>query len=766
MSNRSWAVLAVVVLGLVMAAPAAANHGPLSGHLPPSNANVDLVGKLKVSNIVPHWVTDVATYRDTAYVGAWSTRCPTPGGFWTIDISNPRRPRELTYVSAPPGSYQTEGLHAMRMTTPAFTGDLLVVSNETCGGEVGVGGISLYDVSNPAVPVPLKIGFGDTEDNPFGPPGVAHDSHSVFAWDTGNKAYAVFVDNFEQSFGDVDIADITDPRNPVMIAEKGLLDWPEAQTNLSYGENPNNHDMIVRRVEGHWKLMVSYWDAGYTVLNVDDPANPVFENDTDYEAVDPLTNVPRPEGNAHEAEWDRCPEEGVRSAFPCGDARYIVAADEDFSTSRLGFEITTGPNVGAFEAGEFSWTPSIDSIYPDGQINGPTVFGGSGCPLDDLNGNAIPDRSEIPNASTLPAAPGEEKIIVFSRGVCFFSEKVESGELAGYDVALVGNHHAGSAEGLFPNSFICGSLGHAYSPTIPGLCIGHRPMHLLFNDAPEYTPANPTPFLADLPAIGTQGAKIHAQTGVYDGWGYMQLYNADTYAYLDSYAIPEAIDPRYSDGFGTLSVHEVTTDPTGDVGYVSWYSGGLRVVDYSGGNLKEVGHHIDTNGNDHWGVELNVRRDGRLFVLASDRDYGLYIYRFGTDLTNKTTDGRGRVGRSMTLRSTVRNDGTISETNAAWSVRLPRGVRASAAIPSQGRCRVSGRNVSCSLGQIVEGGRAGILLRVVSTRPGTLRSQSRVNGRKTEYDIGNNTDPVVLRVRGAAGTAGAGAGGALTGRNG
>src|SRR3712207_9329846 len=64
-------------------APASANHGPMTGHLPPTSANVDLVGKLRLSNMVPEFVADLATYRDTAYLAAWNIKCPQPGGFWS-----------------------------------------------------------------------------------------------------------------------------------------------------------------------------------------------------------------------------------------------------------------------------------------------------------------------------------------------------------------------------------------------------------------------------------------------------------------------------------------------------------------------------------------------------------------------------------------------------------------------------------------------------------------------------------------------------------
>jgi hypothetical protein len=33
---------------------------------------------------------------------------------------------------------------------------------------------------------------------------------------------------------------------------------------------------------------------------------------------------------------------------------------------------------------------------------------------------------------------------VLLRGTCFFSEKVEAAQVAGYDAVLIANHHAGS----------------------------------------------------------------------------------------------------------------------------------------------------------------------------------------------------------------------------------------------------------------------------------------------------------------------------------
>ena len=371
MRRPKLGLLIALAVALSAATPAWANHttsGPLTGHLPPSNANVDLVGKLRLSNMVPEFVADVATYRDTAYLAAWSTKCPQPGGFWSVDISDPRNPRELGFVSSPPATYLTEGMHALRMTTPSFTGDVLAVSMEPCTGQAaGRGGMALYDVTNPAAPTLISMA-ADT-----GVRANGNSAHSIFAWDVGDRAYAALADNNELE--DIDIFDITDPRNPVLIKETGLADWPAAQDSQSAGIGPFIagsfvHDLIVRRVEGQWQMLVSYWDAGYVVLNVDDPANPVYLKDSDFPATDPLTGATPPEGDAHEAEWDRCPEEGVRSAFPCGDVRYIVAADEDFAPFRLNATVTSGTFNGSQQlAAQGDDSPPVT---PESPLAGPT----------------------------------------------------------------------------------------------------------------------------------------------------------------------------------------------------------------------------------------------------------------------------------------------------------------------------------------------------------------------------------------------------------
>ncbi len=685
------------------------------------------MGKVRLSGVAPNRVTDVAVMNHTAYVGEWAV-CP--GGFWVVDLANPRHPRELRFVQAPAGTFHSEGLQALHLSTPSYEGDVLVVGNESCAN--GQGGLSIYDLRHPGKPKPLSIGRGDTDDTfPR-----AHSSHSVFAWNAGNRAYAVLVDLEERQ--DVDIMDITDPRNPHLIAETSIDDWPAAQDSLARNEQTFVHDAIVRHIGNRWLMLLSYWDAGFVVLDVTHPATPVYVKDSDSPAADPLTGIAIPDGNAHEAEWSRCPTpaEAFRAKRPCSASRYILGTDEDFSAFRSTLDILDGPNAGTYTTGQFQWAGTME-----GERRGPTLYGGSGCPGADLNGNSTDDRAEVPPASSLPAAVGEAKVVVFQRGGCVVNEQLTTGSLKGYDLVLVANDHSSSQDGRLPNAPLCGGA-ILLVPDIPGFCIGHRAAHLIFDQAPGYSGPS------DLPPVGTHGERVRLAVGVFDGWGGLHLIDAKTMARVDDYAIPEALDSRYASGFGPLSAHEVATDPTAEVGYLSWYAGGFRVVDFAGGRLREAGNFVDPEGSNFWGVEVDARRDGRQFVVASDRDYGLYVFRFGTDLRVRTqAPRRAAPGRVVYVTATIRNDGTIAETGARFDAHVRKGAWILDVTPSRGPgCTLGRHSAVCRLGPMREGTTARVVLRIRVGAAGLRRIQTSVTGAKVDYDLGDNLARSAIRV--------------------
>ena len=628
------AALAATLFASVGAGAHPSQHGPLEGHLLGEGewGKIDFLGKAELTD-TPDLIADVAASPDGqyAYLANWGEPdCAGPetggqnspdAGAYVVDISDPENPEQVNFIAMPQDTRPGEGMQVAEITTRKFSGDILAMNAEACGKNYK-GGFMLYDVSNPLKPKKLAEGWGERTGSD------AHQTHSVFIWDAGKWAYLVYQD--EEDTADVDIFDITNPRRPRMVSELNLNEFGVAQPELNLTES-FLHDMTVKYMEsgpyeGKWIMLASYWDGGFVLIDVTDPANPDVLGDTDFADVDPelleqagisLT----PEGNAHQAEFT-------------ADNRFFIGTDEDFGPYRA--RITTDDG-GVYDAGEFGWTVPISTI--EGGVNGPTVYGGYGCP---------DDRGEIPDASTLDLAPGEEAILVMQRGPvgdpsepgesCFFSEKVETAQLLGYDVAIIAQHHEGSLEGVGPDAYFCGAQGHEFDIQTSALCVGHRAMHEFFDTEPQYDLED---YPEAVPAVGTIGDTITV-TSQFDGWGYVHLFDAATLEDLDTFAIPEAMDEDFASGFGDLSVHEVATDPNDpSLAYLSYYSGGLRAIqiqcsdpeDTSTCELVEVGGYLDPEGNDFWGVEAidnpnedpDVEGDETL-ILASDRDSGLWIF--------------------------------------------------------------------------------------------------------------------------------------------
>jgi len=589
-------------------------HDGPDGHLPGSEENVRLVGQVDIDGAAPGRVADVAAYGNYAYLTVRDPEGCSDAGVAVIDISDPTEPVQVGFIDASKGSFPGEGAQVVNLRTPKFRGQVLVFNNEICA-ERGKGGVSLWDVTDPERPKVLTAHAGD--DDPGGVVSRYNQIHSAFAWQQGRRAFVVIVDNEETT--DVDILEITNPKKPELLIEMDLaalydIEQEELATRGNF-QSVNLHDMVVKQIGGTWTMLLSYWDAGWVLLDVDDPANPTFIADSDYPFPDSLLpDVEFPEGNAHQAEFS-----------PNG--RYIIGTDEDFSPYRLdddALKVTSGPAAGDYPGGVFGWTVPIQD-YPGGEIAGPTIYGGLGCPSNENYGEQVP----IPAASTLEAAAGEEKIVVLQRGVCFFSEKVEQAQLAGYDAVVIANHHIGAGNGADPDASLCGSQGHEFTPTIAAVCTGHRAFHLMFGQTPTYT-GDP---LADDPELGALGPDVQA-SAEFDGWGYVRLLDRRTMEEIDAYAIDEALDEDFAQGFGDLSVHEVAVDPRrAGLAYLSYYSGGLRVIRYGADGIEEVGHYIDDNGNNFWGVEVHRlpgrgRWSDKTLILASDRDSGLWIFRY------------------------------------------------------------------------------------------------------------------------------------------
>ena len=591
-------------------------HGPISGHLPAVNQNVNLIGKAGVSAPpgagadMTGRVADVAAYGNFAYLTAFrGAQCTDAGGsglgggFWIVDISDPASPVEEAFLPTTPYNYAGEGAQVITAQYGAYAGkQLFIHQNETCpnapAGAPGTrGGINIWDVTDPTSPALLVAHAGDKT----GPGGSAlanaRQTHSAFAWNShvDSKVYAVLVDNEE--FTDVDIVDITNPTSPVLVNDTLDL-WTQfgvQQPSPSNLTSVFNHDMMVYRKGERYIMNVNYWDGGYVLLDVTNPTpgNVSLIAETDYAALDEerlaRSHAISPEGNAHQSEFSP-------------DFKYLIGTDEDFGPYRISATITSGPYAGTeYIATSASGTPPVAAGT---SISGTPTWVGEAC-------------------SALPAGSG---VALSVRGTCTFQVKLDNITAAGYSSGIVFNSVRADCMSRVTMAAV-GSIPFVFVDRLTGL-------QLLqvagVNAGNACTTASP--------ALGTAAASTTIEA-IFDGWGYVRLFRtkvpgepgtSGSIKQLDTYAITESQDPAHATGSGHLSVHEVAMDPRQGTGlaYLSYYAGGFRVVKFGDGGMTEVGAFIDAGGNNFWGVDVHKHPNGQVYVLASDRDHGLYIFQY------------------------------------------------------------------------------------------------------------------------------------------
>jgi hypothetical protein len=570
-------------------------HGDMAGRLDTTSSNVALIGRGQIHNPSENQVSDVGVLGNYAYLGAFNSS-PCAGGVYVMDISNVTQPHEVGFIASSQGSFVGEGIHPLHISTPAFEGDLLAYSNELCTGASAppaVGGATLVDISDPLHPVVLANGFGAVE------PGVdtrARTVHSTFMWQSGfghhRKAYIALPDSRTPM---LPIFDITDPRHPVQVIDINLPErFPQILQANAGLDTVFFHDVVVRR-QGFFRqiMLLSFWDAGYVKLDVTDPSNPVYLADSDFRFPDPqlketLGEELQPEGNGHYAEF-------------VNNSQYIIGTDEDFSATRLLVKTDDGGEFRGAQGGEAS-------LPTGGTVTGTAYFAGLAC-----------------DASPPPTAPatGGPWIALVERGGCTFNEKAVNIESRGYAATLVFNR-TGPAGG-------CGGiLSPGVTATKPFFFVNRRSgLSVLDADAGYDEPAcTASTDTLNLP-LGTLGDTVSLKAS-FDGWGYVHLYRNGTgkLQELDTYAVREGMDPGHENGFGNLTVHEVAVSAKNShIAYLSYYDAGFRVLSVKNGKLEEVGHFVGPDGNDFWGVQV-FSRHGEEYVLASDRDFGVYIFKY------------------------------------------------------------------------------------------------------------------------------------------
>ena len=556
---RVLAIAGALVVGTAIQAPTAgAEHGGSTS--PELNKVSELDIGLPGEN-----VTDVWAYGDYAYLGTFDDLACSLDftGVHIINISDVSAPEKVGFIPAKPGTRNND-VKVDHIETASFNGEILIASNEECGSQfvprlnsngsaapTGQNGITIWDVTDPTKPKVLKQNF------------LNFAVHNTFTYQDGDNAYTLVVD--DENVQDLTIVDMTKPKSPKVIAVTGQLDWP-ADIAAEFGPTAGTflHDVWVQDGIAY----LSYWDAGLVLLDISDPANPVFLGDSEYSVPDPLSGE-FPAGDGH-------------VAVPSADGTRALLGDEDFSAGQL----TTFDFDGApYPVAEGGFTPPTYTL-PGGTFSGPVHWtGGEGCTTAEF------DRA---------ALPGEVALI--QRGTCFFSEKAAAAQALGYAGFVVAND---AARG---DALITMSAGTPDVITIPGYFVG--------NSTGEIMKAG-------------EGGTLDA-TGIFDGYGYLRLLDVSdpgNIVELDQFATEGVFENPPVPGDRTM--HNVVVDG-GTNAYISWYVEGMRVVEFADDTLSEVAHWTGQNASgedaNFWGVYLHNHPDGNTYILGSDRNSGLFIF--------------------------------------------------------------------------------------------------------------------------------------------
>lgn len=570
-----------------------------SGPFADVTKNLDAVGRgirneLRVT-------TDVWAHGDYAYTGTFSTLCSTgsnDSGVWVWSTRNVTKPKLVTVIDTAAGS-KTNDVRVATMNS----GDILVMSNESCAG--GPGGFDIYNVDNPRNPD--FITRVQTDDVNLFLRDVLNFTdfgvHNLFLFTHGENDYVAATVNSE--FGNLQIFDITDPANPNLVgfwgAEQLLLpgvDWvnttdfagvilpADAFLFSGFGASQNRflHDITISADGNHAYL--ANWDAGLVLLDISDVTNPTLIS----QAIDPTSEDG--EVNSH-------------SAWPNEDGTIVIEGEEDFAPFATVFSITSGPAPGDFPAAEGAITVPIASL-PGATMTGPTVYVGFGC-----EGSVFAPGPPFDLAIPTATAPGQ--IALIQRGACFFSEKIDNAEAAGYEGVVVFNDAAGG------DALV--TMGG--TPTnLPGVLVGHSTGLLIAVVVSA----------GDL-VLGASGESVSA-TVVPNGWSGFRIWdysdpsNPVLASTFNTVCSADPVDPS-CDPAGIYSSHNVIVETLGNkvLAYIAWYNDGILILDISDPyNPVEVARYVGSTENSDpnvfWGV---YKIPNEPFIYASDRNGGLYI---------------------------------------------------------------------------------------------------------------------------------------------
>jgi hypothetical protein len=680
--RRPLVVLLSLSLGVVgMSAPGLASHtsDPRNGL---QEAGFHPLGNKGFNTDIMPWVSqEGGVYAAT---GTWGSilapvegdDCPSDddltgedSGVHIIDATDPAAPTLASRLGTIPGA-QNNDIKVDRLPTTSGETDLLVHSLEPCGAEglihqipgspfidfattfqqqtsLDQTGFQVYDVDDPSNPVKL----GTWNNGGIG-------THNLWVFSQGSRSFvaAVFnkvdfvgVEEEDLIVGILQIVEITDPSNPTLVSE-----WRLSDVGLDCPARGNDsahcflHDVTVS-ADGTLAYL-SYWDAGLILLDLTDPASPVFVG----QALDQVQEGD-PEGWLNE-------EGNTHAAVPITiDGRdLVIVGDEDFTGGgEIGVTINApGELAGFHKATQWDGTAPVTGQTAD------LVYAGTGCTAAHYAGLDVAGKIALVDKFV-------NNLGIRDCPTFLFKQKMDAAETAG-------------AIGLVQiDSDDAPSAGTAIESGIPGLEITRKGGLPLRDEATD-----------------GDGIAVNAtlgRGGTVDPWGFMRVVDVtnlgdpSTWREVAQFKAPHVEDsnPGPEDVF---SAHNPVIGPDGRI-YFSWYTDGARVLELSNGGatVNEVAwfvplpsDHPDDNDSDpnqvqednvgFWGSWPVCHPNGDLLVFNSDLNRGIYVLEAQyddcrtRDLTLSSGDitfSKQRVGGAdvVTIHARIHNLGTGDAAN-------------------------------------------------------------------------------------------------------
>jgi hypothetical protein len=560
--------------------------------------------------------TDVWALDGYAYIGTFNDPCGgsepdglTGPGVQVFNVKNPNKARYVATVPSQTGS-RINDVKVANMNS----GAILVHSNETCGAG-GMGGFEVYNVDDPANPIHLASvrvhEANATLRTVFG--GVNRGVHNLFLFTQGERDYVAM--QTHAWFGGLQIFELTDPSDPQLVVEWGaeLLceeafcsEDPYNETDTAtliahingymfctmapcFGNSQNRflHDVTV--TDDGTLAYLSHWDAGLILLDISDPADPVYIST----ALDPANGSLDGEVNSH-------------AAWPTADGSVVVETEEDFA----------------------AWV----SVIPPGSL----TFG-EGDPTAPLPGVAISTSAGDDFEASQPGNDGT---------VDETSLAVDDGPLAGNSYAAV--ELAGDQPKFGDIGPVSGPIvwiGRACDgdPILNEAAIADGGIAVVRRGACTFREKNFNAAAAGADAIViANNVATDTPWGGVRIWDYSDPANPVLASTFDTFCSSSpTFDPTKCDLRGTYSVHNVIVE--GNMAYFSWYSDGVLIVDISDpynpvevARYHEAGPEFEArNGGiqDVWGI---YKEPGKPWIYASDRNGGLYVLKeYGAGSKNK-----------------------------------------------------------------------------------------------------------------------------------